>query len=126
MSLINEYRETQEIIKRLQERLNNLSQDNKLKEELDFEKKLLDLMGQYGKSLTDVISLLDPGARASKLSRGFAEKPAGSRRVRRVKQYRNPHTGEVIETKGGNHKVLKQWKAQWGGDEVESWASLLD
>jgi len=31
----------------------------------------------------------------------------------------------VIETKGGNHKTLKEWKAQWGSDEVESWATLL-
>ncbi|WHU44838.1 H-NS histone, partial [Pseudomonas fulva] len=22
--------------------------------------------------------------------------------------------------------TLKEWKAQWGGDEVESWATLLD
>ncbi|MGE8457076.1 MAG: H-NS histone, partial [Pseudomonas alloputida] len=38
----------------------------------------------------------------------------------------NPHNGEVIETKGGNHKTLKEWKATWGGDVVESWATLLD
>ncbi|MEX5623975.1 H-NS histone, partial [Pseudomonas syringae] len=29
-------------------------------------------------------------------------------------------------TKGGNHKTLKEWKATWGGDVVESWATLLD
>jgi hypothetical protein len=33
--------------------------------------------------------------------------------------------GEVIETKGGNHKTLKEWKAKWGGDVVEGWATLL-
>ncbi|MDG9812333.1 transcriptional regulator, partial [Pseudomonas juntendi] len=27
----------------------------------------------------------------------------------------------IIETKGGNHKLLKEWKAQYGADEVESW-----
>ncbi|WP_259645995.1 DNA binding protein, partial [Pseudomonas ficuserectae] len=42
-----------------------------------------------------------------------------------VKQYKNPHNGEVIETKGGNHKTLKEWKAKWGSDDVESWATLL-
>ena len=31
----------------------------------------------------------------------------------------------VIETKGGNHKTLKEWKAKWGGDVVEGWATLL-
>jgi hypothetical protein len=31
----------------------------------------------------------------------------------------------VIETKGGNHKTLKEWKAKWGSDVVEGWATLL-
>ena len=53
-----------------------------------------------------------------------AKAPAG-KRARKVKQYKNPHTGEVIETKGGNHKTLKEWKAKWGPEAVESWATLL-
>ncbi|EGH26812.1 hypothetical protein PSYMO_37207, partial [Pseudomonas amygdali pv. mori str. 301020] len=32
--------------------------------------------------------------------------------------YKHPKTGEVIETKGGNHKVLKEWKAEHGADVV--------
>jgi hypothetical protein len=31
-----------------------------------------------------------------------------------VKVYKNPHSGEIVETKGGNHKTLKQWKAEHG------------
>ncbi|MBA1189990.1 DNA binding protein [Pseudomonas entomophila] len=125
MSLINEYRATEEAIKELQARLANLSQDDKLKKELEFEGKLRTLMGEYSKSLRDVIALLDP---ESKLSKGprTASKPATTKRARKVKQYKNPHNGEIIETKGGNHKTLKEWKAKWGGDEVESWSSLLD
>jgi len=38
-----------------------------------------------------------------------------------VKLYKNPNTGEIIETKGGNHKGLKEWKAEHGSDTVESW-----
>jgi len=38
-----------------------------------------------------------------------------------IKRYKNPNTGEVIETKGGNHKVLKAWKAEHGNTTVESW-----
>lgn len=38
-----------------------------------------------------------------------------------VKQYKNPHNGEIIETKGGNHKLLKEWKAEYGSDVVEGW-----
>lgn len=56
MSLINEYRATEEAIKELQERLKSLEQDDKLKKELEFEEKLRTLMGTYQKSLRDVIS----------------------------------------------------------------------
>ncbi len=123
MSLINEYRATEEAIKELQERLKNLSQDDKLKKELEFEGKLRTLMGEYQKSLRDIIALLDPEAKTSKGTR--ASKPATTKRARKVKQYKNPHSGEVIETKGGNHKTLKEWKAKWGADVVEGWATLL-
>ncbi len=47
MSLINEYRATEEAIKELQARLKNLSQDDKLQTELEFEGKLRTLMGEY-------------------------------------------------------------------------------
>jgi uncharacterized protein YhaN len=43
------------------------------------------------------------------------------RRARSVKIYRNPHNGEIVETKGGNHKTLKAWKAEHGSATVESW-----
>lgn len=39
---------------------------------------------------------------------------------RAVKIYKNPN-GETIETKGGNHKLLKQWKALHGAHVVEGW-----
>lgn len=124
MSLINEYRATEEAIKELQARLANLSQDDKLKKELEFEGKLRALMGEYSKSLRDVIALLDPESKLSKAPRG-AVKTTATKRARKVKQYKNPHTGEVIETKGGNHKTLKEWKAKWGAEAVEGWATLL-
>lgn|SRR5690606_31644958 len=123
MSLINEYRATEDAIKELQERLKNLSQDDKLKKELEFEGKLRTLMGEYQKSLRDIVALLDPDAKSSKNFR--AGKPVAAKRARKVKRYKNPNSGEVIETKGGNHKTLKEWKAKWGGDVVESWASVL-
>lgn len=124
MSLINEYRATESAIKELQERLKNLSQDDKLQTELEFEGKLRTLMGEYSKSLRDILALLDPESKV-KAPRA-AVKVTGTKRARKVKQYKNPHNGEVIETKGGNHKTLKEWKAKWGGDVVEGWATLLD
>lgn len=41
----------------------------------------------------------------------------GTRRARSLKLYKNPHSGEIVETKGGNHKLLKEWKGQYGSDE---------
>ena len=124
MSLINEYRATEEAIKELQARLKNLSEDDKLQKELEFEGKLRTLMAEYQKSLRDIIALLDPDSKVNKAPRGIV-KTTGTKRARKVKQYKNPHNGEVIETKGGNHKTLKERKYKWGGDEVESWATLL-
>lgn len=126
MSLINEFRSTEAAIKKLQDRLQALQQDSALQKELDFEAKLRELMAEYGKSLPDVLALLDSEGKAAKGATGRAGKDeAPAKRTRKVKQYKNPHTGETIETKGGNHKTLKEWKATWGGDTVESWACVL-
>ncbi|MNH44318.1 hypothetical protein D3C79_1064480 [compost metagenome] len=50
-----------------------------------------------------------------------ATSTSAQRKPREVKRYKNPHSGEVVETKGGNHKILKQWKQEHGSDTVESW-----
>ena len=122
MSLISEFRATEEAIKELQEHLQALQQDGKLQKEIEFEQNLRNLMGQYSKSLPDIIAILDPASTRT----GRAAKTAPTtKRARKVKQYRNPHTNDVIETKGGNHKTLKEWKAKWGSDEVEGWATVL-
>ena len=124
MSLINEYRATEEAIKELQARLQSLSADDKLQKELEFEGKLRALLAEYQKSLPSIIAILDPEAKSGKITR--ASKTTGTKRARKIKQYKNPNSGEVIETKGGNHKVQKEWKAKWGSDVVESWVTLLD
>lgn len=123
MSLITQYRAKEEAIKELQAQLAAMEKDGSLKREMEFESKLRTLMGEYSKSLRDIIALLDPESKI-KAPRG-AVKTTGTKRARKVKQYKNPHNGEVIETKGGNHKTLKEWKAKWGGDVVEGWATLL-
>lgn len=116
MSLINDYRATEEAIKELQARLENLSGNEAVVKEMEFDKKLRGLMSEYGKHLGDIIAILDPDFR----KKGRLE-PAKTRAPRVVKIYRNPNTGEIVETKGGNHKVLKEWKNEYGQDVVESW-----
>jgi len=116
MSRIAEFRALEQKLAAQLEELEKLKGNSDLKREIEFEKKLRDLLEKYGFSLRDVIALLDPKSAL----RNQAAQPKQTRRERQVKRFKNPHTGEVIETKGGNHKVLKEWKAKWP-DEVSSW-----
>ena len=126
-SMIADYRATEQAIAELQARLAKMQSDGSLQTELEFEGKLRGLLGEYGKSLKEVIAIMDPDG---KFKGGASAKPSvkseGTRKARSVKQYKNPNNGEVIETKGGNHKTLKEWKATWGSDVVESWATVLN
>lgn len=117
MSLIQEYRSTEEAIKELQQRLQSLSSDDRLKKELEFDQKLRALMTEYNKSAGDILALLDPAPTKQPAKAGAK----GSRAARELKTYKNPHTGEVVQSKGGNHKTLKAWKDKWGAEAVKSW-----
>lgn len=87
-----------------------------------FETRLRSLLGEYNTSLKDVISILDPQL-GSKPGTAPRTPQKSTRKARTVKVYRNPHTGELIETKSGNHKQLRERKAEHGSDTVESWVS---
>ncbi|MDF3843029.1 DNA binding protein [Pseudomonas citronellolis] len=122
MSKLAEFRAAEKALAEQLARLESLKNDGALKKEIEFEEKLKGLMGEYDKSLRDVIALLDPDYGRESVRRG-PHAGQSTRRARVVKVYKNPHTGEVVETKGGNHKVLKTWKAEYGNDVVESWLS---
>lgn len=119
MSLLTKYAAKEQEMKRLKEELEKLEADPRLKAELAFKDKLTALMREYDKSAADVLQLLSPGQ---------AQPQAGatSRRKRRLKVYKNPTTGEVIETRGGNHKTLKAWKDEFGADTVEGWLEKVE
>lgn len=97
--------------------LDAMKNDDGLKKEIEFEKKIRALLAEYGFSLREVKLILDPQAKAS------AVKTDGrsQRKERALKIYINPHNNERVETKGGNHKVLKAWKEEFGAEVVESW-----
>ncbi|KAA0987326.1 transcriptional regulator [Pseudomonas sp. ANT_J12] len=118
MSKLAEFRQLEKHLAEQLQALEALKGDAGLKKEIEFETKLCALLAEYGYSLPNVINLLDPkpGRRAP-----AAESKTGTRKPRQVKVYKNPHTGEVVETKGGNHKGLKEWKVEHGSDTVESW-----
>lgn len=120
MSKLAEFRQLEKHLAEQLQALEALKGDAGLKQEIEFETKLRALLAKYGYSLKDIINLLDPqtGRRAPAV-----ESKSGTRKARQVKVYKNPHTGEIIETKGGNHKGLKEWKTEHGSDTVESWVT---
>lgn len=120
MSKLAEFRAAEEQLKAQLALLESLKNDESLQREMEFENKLQGLMQEYGKNLGDIIAIIDPDL--TKKPRGLVAHPEkASRRARTVKRYKHPETGEVIETKGGNHKVLKAWKAEHGAEAVEGW-----
>ncbi|MDH4569987.1 transcriptional regulator [Pseudomonas sp. BN414] len=116
MSKLAEFKALEAQLAEQLKQLDALKNDDGLKREIEFESKLRALMAEYGMSLRSIINLLDPQP-VSKSE----QKPTVNRRERQVKSYKNPHSGEVVQTKGGNHKVLKAWKAEFGSDVVEGW-----
>ncbi|EKT4505768.1 DNA binding protein [Pseudomonas putida] len=121
MSRLAQYRALEQQLAAQLAELESLKNDESLKKEIEFETKLRSLLGEFGYSLRNVIDILDPQS-VSRRPPAAAESK-GHRKPRQVKTYRNPHNGEIVETKGGNHRTLKEWKAKWGSDEVESWVA---
>lgn len=120
MSLLSDYLQQEQKLKELNEKLEKLQNDPRLKAELEFKDKLESLMKEFDKSAADVIELLHPKP-AGKAAGTSAATTSGGRRKRKLKIYKNPNTGEVVETRGGNQKTLKAWKDEYGNDTVESW-----
>ncbi|UUT11733.1 DNA binding protein [Pseudomonas zeae] len=118
MSKLAEYRQLEKDLTEQLLALEVLKGDSGLKNEIEFETKLRELLDKYGFSLKHIVDLLDPQSSSRRQSPVQA---TGIRKPRQLKTYKNPHTGEVVETKGGNHKTLKEWKTKHGADEVESW-----
>ena len=119
MSRLAEFRALEQQLAAQLAELETLKNDDGLKREIEFETKLRTLLGEYGYSLRNIVAILDP--HSSKRRAPAAAETKGSRKGRAVKVYKNPHSGEVVETKGGNHKLLKEWKAEYGAETVESW-----
>ncbi|MCK7547006.1 histone-like nucleoid-structuring protein, MvaT/MvaU family [Marinobacter koreensis] len=119
MAKINDYYQKKQLMEKLANELEQLEKDQSLKKELDFENKVRDLMKEYDKSPKDVLQILsaiDPSIAGSKTEVG-----SGSRPKRPLKTYKNPHTGEVVKTRGGNHKTLNEWRDKYGKEAVQSW-----
>lgn len=121
MSRLAEYRRLEQQLAQQLAELEAMKGDGAIQVEMEFENKLRGLLGEYGYSLHEVISILDPQARGRQQTPAAAAAEKTSRKPREVKVYKNPHNGELVQTKGGNHAILKAWKAEHGAEVVESW-----
>ena len=119
MSKLAEFKALEAQLAAQLQQLDAMKNDSGLKQEIEFEQKLKALLEEYGMSLRQVITILDP-AKGVSVSAASASSGA-QRKPREVKVYKNPHNSEVVQTKGGNHAVLKAWKAEHGAETVESW-----
>lgn len=77
-------------------------------------------MTEYGSLAKDVCAMLDSSYRRAS-TKSTKTSISDGRKKRSLKVYKNPHTKEVVETRGGNHKIIQEWKAQYGNEEVVSW-----
>lgn len=121
MSRLAEFRQLEQQLATQIAELEALKGSPELQKEIEFETKLRSLLGRYGFSLREIINILDP--QAGRHAPASAALQKATRKAREVKVYKNPHNGELIETKGGNHRLLKEWKSKYGSDVVESWVS---
>jgi hypothetical protein len=116
MSKLLTYIQKQNQIKELQEEVAALEGSEDLKKEIAFKDALVELQNKFEKSNKDtlvILQQLDPSL--------LSAQPTGTRKARPMLTYKNPHTGEVVKTKGGNHKTLKEWRDKYGKDAVDGW-----
>lgn len=117
MSTLIKYINKKAEFEQLKEDLEQLENSPELKKDIQFKDALMELTDKYDKSPKDLLNILvqiDPS-----LSDAPAEK--GARKKRPMLTYKNPHTGEVVKTRGGNHKTLKEWREKYGKDTVDQW-----
>lgn len=126
-ALIVEFRRIKDEISQLEDRLGELQADPEFAKEERFDSLVRALLDEYGKSLRDVIEILDPASVRRQSNRGQLDlleslKPDDNRRgPRKVQTYKNPHTGEIVKSAGGNHKVLREWKNLYPHTDISSW-----
>lgn len=117
---ISDYYKKKQMVEQLAKELQQMEENSDLKREFEFKENLRSLMDEFGKSgkeVVDVLAAIDPAVKSG----GTATGATDGRRKRPMKTYRNPHSGETVQTRGGNHKVLNAWRQQYGRDEVAGW-----
>lgn len=115
MSKLADFRAIERQIAELLEAQERLKDDKDFQKDRAFDEGLTTLMHEYGFQAKDVIAILCPELTDQ-------EQPQKARRKPRVEKiFLNPHTGQTVATRGGNNKIIGEWKARYSAEVVESW-----
>lgn len=104
----------------LEKELKSIENSAAFKKENAIKRALTNLMKKHGCSKNDLIALLQGDGSGEPVRRG-KKAAATTRKPRKLKVFKNPKTGETVETRGGNHKVLKAWKAKYKLENIDDW-----
>lgn len=115
MSKLLEFRKAEQALREQLAHLERLKHDKELGREIEFENKLKALLQEYGFQPQDVVDIFQQQAPEAPVETG------SGRRVRKIQVWKNPVTGEELQTKSGNNKQLKAWKAEYGDSVVAAW-----
>lgn len=103
----------------IQKKVRNLELSTRYKKELSFLHGLEKYIAKHGYSKQEVIALLQIEQPAN--SRGTKAAAKSKRAPRRLKIFRNPITNETVETRGGNHRILRKWKTEHALENIDEW-----
>ena len=103
----------------LENELKSIRNSAEFKKENAVKRALASLMKKHGYSKNELIALLQE-EKIAPVHRG-KNSLATKRKPRKLKVFKNPETGETVETRGGNHKVLKAWKAEYALESLDDW-----
>jgi hypothetical protein len=118
---LKKYYETQAALEKLKAELENLNRDESLKADLAVRTEVQAILEKYSRQPKDLLALFNLGVSRGGEAPVTAAPKGKTRKPRALKVYLNPHTGELVKTRGANHTVLKGWKAKYGAAQVETW-----
>lgn len=111
---VSDFIEVERQLKELMQQRDALASDENLKGKVAALQTIVETMEGAGLTPEDVAAHLG-------VSRMQPEKAGyNAKNPRAIKEYENPHTGEVFTGKKVSGK-LKEWIEQYGEEEVENW-----
>lgn len=114
-------------LQRIQRKIEMLENDSEVQKDIELRNEIEQILNKAGKTpdfllviFSDYMEHLAPVVN-SKLK-------AVARKVhtRPLITYKNPNTGDVIQTRGANHGMLKAWKKKYGSEVVNEWVESVD